>query len=153
VNTPDYISQGIEAARERHETALENRYAEICEAEGKKSLQPYVAPEQPTRKEYTGAGIAIVKVTGVLGGVVIFVKMVIVGMTAIFIWIEANSLACGIAVVTAVVAVLFRAASLQEPGNYSKSSNSSNGSSGGGNQYNQWNQYNNFGGNANQQNK
>lgn len=98
MNTPDYISQGIEAARSRHEAALENRYAEICEAEGKKSLQPYVAPEHPDGVETKQALKGIVLVGGVLGaGYVIYVVVIEVA-AAIALFIQTFALPIGGAV-------------------------------------------------------
>ena len=114
----------------------------------KSDVAPYVSqPEQP--KDFTPIAVGAAKVVGAVAVVAIMGKVFIVGVTTVFLIIEANAM-YAVAVVIGGVA-LFGLSAARSSGSSSENPTYSNRR--GGDTHNHYYQNNSFGGSANQTNQ
>ncbi len=143
----DYISQGIADAAQKHATGID--LPAYFEARDRKcDVAPYISqPEQP--KDLTPIAVGAVKVVGAVAVVAIMGKVFVVGVTTVFLIIEANAMYAVAAVVGGVA--LFGLSAARSSGSSSENPTYSNRR--GGDTHNHYYQNNSFGGSANQTNQ
>ena len=141
--------QGMKDAEYRHAPHVDlPAYFEGRDRKG--DVAPYVSqPEQP--KDLTPIAVGAVKVVGAVAVVAIMGKVFVVGVTTVFLIIEANAM-YAVAAVVGGVALFGLSASRSSGGSSSENPTYSNRRSGG-DTHNHYYQNNSFGGSANQTNQ
>ncbi len=144
----EYINQGILEAASKHAPHVDlPAYFEGRDRKG--DVAPYVSqPEQP--KDLTPIAVGAAKVVGAVAVVAIMGKVFVVGVTTVFLIIEANAM-YAVAVVVGGVA-LFGLSAARSSGSMSENPTCSSRRSGG-DTHNHFYQNNSFGGSANQANQ
>lgn len=140
--------QGMKDAEYRHAPHVDlPAYFEGRDRKG--DVAPYVSqPEQP--KDLTPIAVGAVKVVGAVAVVAIMGKVFVVGVTTVFLIIEANAMYAVAAVVGGVA--LFGLSAARSSGSSSENPTYSN-RRGGADLHNHYYQNNSFGGSANQTNQ
>jgi len=144
----DYTSDGIAETAQRYATGIDlPAYFEGRDRKG--DVAPFISqPEQP--KDLTPIAVGAAKVVGAVAVVAIMGKVFIVGITTVFLIIEANAM-YAVAVVVGGVA-LFGLSAARSSGSSSENPTYSSRRSGG-DTHNHFYQNNSFGGSANQTNQ
>ena len=145
----EYINQGILEAASKHAPHVDlPAYFEGRDRKG--DVAPYVSqPEQP--KDLTPIAVGAAKVVGAVAVVAIMGKVFVVGVTTVFLIIEANAM-YAVAVVVGGVA-LFGLSAAKSNGSSSPGNPTYSSRRGDGDTHNHFYQNNSFGGSANQTNQ
>ena len=143
--------QGMIDAEQRHGGGMSQvEVAEQYRAIQARPVAPFISqPEQP--KDLTPIAVGAAKVVGAVAVVAIMGKVFIVGVTTVFLIIEANAM-YAVAVVVGGVALFGLSAARSSGGSSSENPTCSNRRSGG-DTHNHYYQNNSFGGSANQTNQ
>ena len=145
MNNEDWTTVGFKEAKARHDGGMSemevyDQYREI-QARPMGEIAPYVAPEKVISIPSYVAPVS--KVVGVLTGLLLLGKMFVVGIAAIFAWMEANQV-YAVAGVLAVGAGVSVAAGIGRVG--SSSGNGRDNSKREYHEHHHYHQNNNFGG-------
>ena len=145
----EYINQGILEAASKHAPHVDlPAYFEGRDRKG--DVAPYVSqPEQP--KDLTPIAVGAAKVVGAVAVVAIMGKVFVVGVTTVFLIIEANAMYAVAAVVGGVA--LFGLSAAKSNGSSSPGNPTYSSRRGDGDTHNHFYQNNSFGGSANQTNQ
>jgi hypothetical protein len=147
----EYINQGILEAAEKHSGGMSQiEVADQYRAIQARPVAPFVSPPEHA-KDLTPIAVGAAKVVGVVAVVAIMGKVFVVGVTTVFLIIEANAM-YAVAAVVGGVALFGLSASRSSGGSSSENPTYSNRRSGG-DTHNHYYQNNSFGGGANQTNQ